>query len=156
IRGQKRTNCSLRGQLSLSFQRPRLSDQEDLHRIRDYIDRQRIEVMIVDPLYLTLLAGTKDVSATDLYQMGSVYGDVADAIANAGATPVLSHHFKKTIGKEDTDLDLDDFSFVGAAEFARQSLLIGRRGRYAGPRCNQLVIRTHGFGRGERYSLTID
>ncbi len=60
------------------------------------------------------------------------------------------------MGKDDTDLDLDDFSFVGAAEFARQSLLIGRRGRYNGPRCNQLVLRTHGFGRGERYSVLID
>jgi hypothetical protein len=156
IRQQKRTNRPLRDQLSVSFQRPKLSDQEDLQRIRDFIARKRIEVMIVDPLYLTILAGTKDVSASDLYQMGGVYGDVADAITNAGATPALSHHFKKTVGKDDTDLDLDDFSFVGAAEFARQSLLIGRRGSYNGPRNNQLVVRTHGFGRGERYSVRID
>jgi hypothetical protein len=38
----------------------------------------------------------------------------------------------------------------------RQSLLIGRRGSYTGPRTNQLVIRTHGFGRGDRYALHID
>src|SRR5262249_13408404 len=156
IRAQKRTNRPLRDQLSVSFQRPKLSDREDLQRIRDFITRRRIEIMIVDPLYLTLLARTKDVRASDLYQMGGVSGDVADAITNAGATPVLAHHFKKTVGKDDTDLDLDDFSFVGAAEFARQSLLIGRRGSYNGPRSNQLVIRTHGFGRGERYSVMID
>src|SRR5262249_39442236 len=149
------TNRHLRD-LFLSFQRPRLSDQEDLHRIQDFAINHGIEVVIVDPLYLTLLAGTKEVSASDLYQMGSVYGEVADAILGAGATPVLAHHFKKTVGKGDTDLDLDDFSFVGAAEFARQSLLIGRLGSYTGPRNNQLVIRTHGFGRGDRFRVHID
>lgn len=127
---QKHSNRPLRD-LLLSFQRPKLSDQEDLKRIRDFIARKQIEVMIVDPpLSHPAGGGAKDVSATDLYQMGSVYGDVAEAITVAGATPVLAHHFKKTVGKDDTDLDLDDFSFVGAAEFARQSLLIGRRGRY--------------------------
>src|SRR5262249_48141407 len=75
----------------------KLSDQEDLNRIRDIIANNSIEVVIVDPLYLTLLAGTRDVSASP------------------------GHHFKKTVGRDDTDLDLDDFSFVGAAEFARQS-----------------------------------
>src|SRR5262249_48362419 len=139
-----------------SFQRPKLSDQEDLSRISDFIANNGIEVVIVDPLYLTLLAGTRDVSASDLYQMGSVYGEVADAITGVGATPVLAHHFKKTVGKDDTDLDLDDFSFVGAAEFARQSLLIGRLGSYTGPRNNQLVLRTHGFGRGDRFRVHID
>src|SRR5262249_35772417 len=79
-----------------------------------------------------------------------------DAITGAGATPLLAHHFKKTVSKDDTDLDLDDFSFVGAAEFARQSLLIGRLGRYTGPRNNQLVLRTHGFGRGDGFRVHID
>jgi hypothetical protein len=69
---------------------------------------------------------------------------------------VLAHHFKKTVGQDNTDLDLDDFSFVGAAEFARQSLLIGRLDSYSGPRSNQLVIRTHGFGRGDRFRVHID
>jgi hypothetical protein len=126
IRQTKRTNQSLRD-LFLSFDRPKLSDQEDLSRIRDFITAHSIVIVIVDPLYLTLLAGTRDVSASDLYQMGAVYGDVADAITGAGATPVLAHHFKKTVGKDDTDLDLDDFSFVGAAEFARQGSSVFKR-----------------------------
>src|SRR5262249_45492645 len=72
VRQSKRTNRHLRD-LFLSFQRPRLSDQEDLHRIQDFAINHGIEVVIVDPLYLTLLAGTKEVRASDLCQMVSVY-----------------------------------------------------------------------------------
>src|SRR5262249_10528259 len=127
-----------------------------MHRIGDFLSRDGIEVIIVDPLYLTLLSGTEEVSAADLYQMVRIFGDVAEAIIKEGATPILAHHFKKTVGKEDTDPDLGVFSFVGAAESARQSLLIGRLGSYTGPRNNQLVIRTHGFGRGDRFRVHID
>lgn len=142
--------------LFVSFERPRLGDQSDLKRISAYITKRSIEVLIVDPLYLTLLAGSKGASGADLYKMGSAFGDVADAVITAGATPVLSHHFKKTVTRDNAELDLDDFSFVGAAEFARQSLLIGRRGSYTGPTANRLILRTHGFGRGARFAAQID
>jgi hypothetical protein len=144
-----------RGYLWPSFDRPQLSDGDDLAKIGDFVARQKIDVVIVDPLYLTLLAGGDgDTAASNLYQMGTVFGNVAETIIRAGATPILCHHFKKTV--QGADLDLDDFSMVGAAEFARQSLLIARRGEYAGPQNNQLVVRTHGYGRGDRFSVRID
>jgi len=139
--------------LYLSFERPRLSNPNDLKRISRFAEDRKIEVLIVDPLYLTLLTGNSEASSSNLYDMGSVFAQVADACKRGGATPILCHHFKKTIGDE---LDLDNFSFTGAAEFARQSLLVGRRGAYSGPRTNQLTVRTHGYSRGERYSVQVD
>lgn len=139
--------------LEIGFDAPRLSNETDLALISAYVKNQRVEVVMIDPLYLTLLDGNKTASGSDLYSMGPVFRNVARACLANGATPILAHHFKKSAGDE---LDLDDFTFTGAAEFARQSLLLGRRGEYSDPRNNQLRARTHGFGRGQRYSIQVD
>lgn len=144
------------GYLKTSFERPRLSNAEDLARIKAFIQRDGTDVVMVDPLYLTLLSGgAGDSNAGNLYSMGAIFGAVADTIINSGATPVLCHHFKKTVGGD--SLDLDNLTMVGAAEFARQSLLIARRGgEYLGTRNNQLVIQSHGYAMGDRYNVHID
>ena len=153
LRGRS-VDKNLIGNIFLSFERPKLSNDEDLLKIAEFVERNKIEVLIVDPLYLTLLTGNSDSSSSNLYDMGGVFAKIANICHKAGATPVLCHHFKKSV--QDTELDLDNFSFTGASEFARQSLLVGRRGKYNGPRNNQLLMATHGFGRGQRYSVHID
>src|SRR5262249_469811 len=48
VRRQKRTERSL-DDLLLTRERPSVSDREDLRRIRDFVTRTRVAVVIVDP-----------------------------------------------------------------------------------------------------------
>jgi RecA-family ATPase len=138
----------------LSFERPRLSNSTHLSRLDALIQQHKIEVVIVDPLYLTLLTGgDTEVSAANLFQMGDVFSRIADVCNSNRCTPVFCHHFKKN---SDASLDLDQMTFVGAAEFARQSILLARTAEYESPRNNQLRMRTHGHNRGGLYRLMID
>lgn len=98
-------------------------------------------MLIIDPLYLTLLTGNKEASSANLYDMGNVFARIADVCDQHSTTPVLCHHFKKSAGD---DLDLDDLTFAGGGEFARQSILIKRRGVFESPENNQLSLRFHG------------
>lgn len=141
--------------LKISFTRPQLSNLDDLLLLGKMIERYKAEVVIVDPLYLTLLAGDDTgASASDLYSMGNKFGTLADVIAKAGATAILVHHYKKTT--EEGVLGLNEFTFTGASAFARQSLHIGRRKPYSGPTTNQMRFMNHGFASGQTYALDID
>jgi replicative DNA helicase len=91
-------------------------------------------VVILDPLYLSLLERGGGRSATNLFDMGRVLHDASDACLKAGATPIFVHHTGKVAGARKAQkgeaLDLDDLAFAGIAEFARQWLLISRRRAY--------------------------
>jgi hypothetical protein len=139
--------------LFLSFKRPKLSNDAHLALIAKFLERHQIAVIIIDPLYLTLLTGNKQASSANLYDMGDVFARIADVCDKHGTTPILCHHFKKSAGEE---LDLDDLTFAGGGEFARQSILIKRRGIFETPTNNQLSLRFHGYGRGGLYRAMID
>jgi hypothetical protein len=91
-------------------------------------------VVILDPLYLCLLERGGGRSATNLFDMGPVLHDASEACLKAGATPIFVHHTGKVAGARKAQkgeaLDLDDLSYAGIAEFARQWLLISRRQAY--------------------------
>jgi AAA domain len=127
--------CAARGvnpeELSVwwSFRLPQVANVLDRIRLRDGLKELEASVVILDPLYLCLLAGMdqEKVEAGNLYQMGPLLSDMCRACLDAGCTPMLSHHAKKGSGKSYEPLDLDDLSFAGIAEFARQWILESRR-----------------------------
>lgn len=139
--------------LTVSFERPKLADPEYLAALARYLRNHGYEAMVVDPIYLSLMSGGKEVNAGDLYQMGGRFGAIADACKNAGVTPVLCHHFKKSAGES---LDLDDMTMTGAAEYARQSILIRRAVPFTTPQNNVLQVRFHGAGRGDIYRVNVN
>ena len=114
------------------FRLPRLGDPAELATLRRLIAGRGLEVLILDPLYLALLAGSREVNAANLYEVGPVLADVAACCLEAGATPILAHHARKNRDVRDRGepLDLDDLAFAGVAEFARQWGLISRRTPY--------------------------
>jgi len=140
--------------LHISFAAPKLSDPDDIAAIAAFVKANAIKIVIIDPMYLTLLSGNTETNAGNVLQMGPILRGIAAAIIEQGATPVLCHHTRKNM-KPGQDLDLDDMSYAGFAEFARQSLLVWRREPIAGIEDNKLCVKTHGFMRANCYHVDI-
>lgn len=121
--------------INWSLQVPSLSDPIQLEAIADEIRRARLQVLMIDPLYLALLRGGTDAQASNLYEIGPLLMDVSQTCIQEGATPVIIHHFRKgqshaLRGGGYQPPELDDLAFAGISEFARQWMLIGRRQQY--------------------------
>jgi replicative DNA helicase len=112
------------------FSLPQLSRHEQLAMLIDQIRQNNLEVVILDPLYLCLLAGNLEINASSMYDMGPLLAMVSQACLDAGATPILCHHNIKRPPDPFAIPELEDLAFAGIAEFARQWVLIGRRERF--------------------------
>ncbi len=114
-----------------SFMLPQVSREEQLDKLTEAVTANGLEVVILDPLYLSLLAGNSTASAANMFDMGPLLSNLSNACLNAGATPILVHHTKK-LGKGDRFRlpELEDLAFAGVQEFARQWILLGRREAY--------------------------
>jgi hypothetical protein len=112
------------------FELPRLGDPDGLAALDAMIREHALEVVILDPLYLSLLAGRPDVQASNLFHMGPLLADAARVCLEAGATPLFVHHNVKQKDFNFEPPELEDLAFAGIQEFARQWLLVGRRERY--------------------------
>jgi replicative DNA helicase len=112
------------------FRLPQLASLGDLTELKRGLSERRAEVVLIDPLYLSLLKGNTEINPGSIYGMGPLLMDVAHACSVVGATPILMHHGKKG-AKSPRDpyrpMELDDLSGAGVAEFARQWLLLSRR-----------------------------
>lgn len=116
--------------LRWQFALPQLGVLEQLDALRVGLERDRVEVVIIDPLYLCLLAGAGSPRAENLYDIGPLLLLVAQTCLRAGATPIFLHHTTKPTARKLEPLDLTDLAFSGVAEFARQWVLISRREAY--------------------------
>lgn len=113
-----------------SFRLPQLTSRADLLDLERAITEHALEVVVFDPLYLALLAGNSDIQASNLYQIGPLLADVARLCLEAGATPILAHHTRKSSGLNFEPPELEDLAFAGVQEYARTWWLIGRREKY--------------------------
>lgn len=142
------------------FRLPRLSDPTSVKELSDLIRSTQARVVILDPLYLCLLAGGGKVSASNLYEVGPILAGVADACSRAGATLVIVHHATKTAssGKKGTVTTLNDLAFAGIGEFARQWVLVNRRTPYRpGSGVHDLVLSIGGSaGHSSQWRVLID
>jgi replicative DNA helicase len=140
---------------------PQLSNAEHMDYLRRMLERERVEVFILDPLYLTLLAGMgRDAGqAANLYAMGPLFQNVTRACLEAGATPVLVHHTQRAASRSREPLGLEDLAYAGVAEFARQWLLLSRREDYDGasPGTHKLWMNSGGSaGHGGLWALDVE
>lgn len=113
------------------FDLPQFSSVADMLELSRGLERDKIEVCVIDPLYLCMFSGMDASQATNLYAMGPLLRRAADACLRIGCTPVLLHHFKQGVQRERFDPpQLEDLSFSGIQEFSRQWVLLGRREQY--------------------------
>lgn len=143
------------------FRLPQLSVLEQLAELSQGLKARQVEVAIIDPLYLCLLAGN-DKNAANLYDMGPLLLAVSQACLSVGCTPLLCHHARKLQAANKFDqyepLDLDDLAFSGVQEFARQWILMSRRQPYEhGSGQHDLWLVAGGsIGHGSIWSVTIN
>jgi hypothetical protein len=140
---------------------PQLGNLEHMVYLRRMLAREQIDVFILDPLYLTLLAGMggDSAKASNLYAMGPLFQSVTAACLSAGATPILVHHTQRAAARSREPLGLEDLAYAGVAEFARQWILLSRSEDYDGasPGSHKLWMVAGGSaGHGGLWNLCID
>jgi len=164
IRETARRVCAAKGRaleevdVQWMFRLPRLSIAAEVAELAKGIKSIGAKVVFVDPLYLCLLAGS-EAKASNIYDMGPLLLDIAEACLEAGATPILLHHTSKpSQARYDEPPELEDLAFAGVQEFARQWILLKRRERYEpGSGMHSLWMSVGGsVGHGGLWGLDID
>ncbi len=105
---------------------PLLGDENNLSEFNRFLARTGAEVLILDPAYV-MIPGD---DVTNLFKQGDLLRRITDICQCHGITLVLVHHLKSQRRELYKPADLDDFSYAGFAEFARQWLLVTRREEY--------------------------
>jgi hypothetical protein len=135
---------------------PSFCDATDVAELADGLGRCKVGVVILDPLYLMLLAGagSNGPRAENVMEVGPLLRRVGSACVAAGVTPILNHHTRKAVGRE--PLELSELAYAGVSEYARQWLLINRRERYDGTGTHRLWLSVGGSaGHGGDWGLDI-
>ncbi|MBL8796595.1 MAG: AAA family ATPase [Planctomycetia bacterium] len=148
------------------FRLPKLSQSAEVSSLVAAVKRHGLQVLVIDPIYLSLLAGDQDRrqprQASNVFDMGPLLGDLSQAFQEAGCTLILVHHTVKHLPGAVSDrfepLDREHLAMAGFAEFARQWLLINRRERYEdGTGMHKLHLRLGGSaGFGSLWAVDID
>jgi hypothetical protein len=113
------------------FKLPQLANATHVRELRTALEDCGAEVVLLDPLYLSLLAGVGgELSAANFYQIGPLLMDIGQTCLEVNCTPALVHHFKTTRANPYDEPQLEDLAFSGIKEYARQWLLLGRREKY--------------------------
>ncbi len=133
---------------------PHIADPMHLDFLQARLETEKPDVVIFDPAYL-MIDGEK---AENVMNMGLQLRRITQICQQFNATMVLAHHFTKFAGDKTCMPDLNDLSWSGFAEFARQWILLNRRAKYKSGSgfhdLNMLIGGSVGFG-GE-YRLTVD
>ncbi|MFH1922713.1 MAG: AAA family ATPase [Planctomycetota bacterium] len=140
------------------FSLPKLSQADHLEALMHVIQEHGIEVLFVDPLYLSLLSAEDAGRGSDLFFMGSRLQAVGELATDLGITFYVLHHFRKT-GQTDPSepVGLEELSQSGVGEWARQWCLLDRRAPYQHDGQHELWMRVGGSaGHAGLWALTID
>jgi hypothetical protein len=116
------------------FDLPRLGVDADLKALSAALRDNEVRVVFIDPAYLCLLAGTSELQANNMFQVGPLLLRIAKLCQEVNTTLVLVHHTTKPAGmvrmQAGEPLELEDLAYAGFQEFARQWLLVNRRQKY--------------------------
>lgn len=111
------------------FKLPRIADDQHLEALGEEVQRNDVDVLILDPAYLCLLGGdTRGRQANNIFDMGPLLLRLSELGERTNSTVILCHHFRKPAGPDRFNVpELDELSMAGFAEWARQWLLLGKR-----------------------------
>jgi hypothetical protein len=140
------------------FDLPKLCYLDHLDHFARTIDKHKLQVAIVDPLYLSLLNADTAGQASNLFAMGAALQPLSKLASDAGVTLIVLHHFRKGgQPNEEEPAGLEELTMSGAAEWARQWILLQRRAAYQGDGRHLLWMRCGGSaGHGSLWGMTIN
>ena len=141
---------------------PRLSNLADQSALSNAIQQYKFAAVIIDPLYLALHSPESRVNHGNLYDIGPLILRAAQACVPLGATPILLHHTKTSLrGNRSFDgqpLGLEDLTYSGVGEAARQWLIVSRQKEYEPEKgVHSLWLNSGGSaGHGAIHSLVVE
>lgn len=141
------------------FDLPCLGSDEDLASLNASLIENKIEVLIVDPVYLSLMGdATRGLNASNLFDVGPLLMRIAKLCKAAGTTLILLHHCRKNSPNEKYEApELEELSMSGFGEFARQWILLGRQEAYQFNGTHKLWVSVGGSaGHSGLWSVIID
>lgn len=147
-----------------SLELPRLSDSKHLRGLAIQIRKHDLKVIIIDPIYLALLAGNAKANPANVMEMGPLLLGIARACLDVECTPILVHHTVKRPANRSggfkgsfEPIEREDLAMAGFSEFARQWMLVNRRSRYDDSGRHELWFSVGGsVGFGRLYAVDID
>ena len=126
------------------FDIPSLDSKSDLEQIRQFIEQNEIQVLIIDPFYLTANLGN---DAGNLFVVGEKLKPLSELGQETGCSIVLIHHTRKNTGqKEFAEPRMEDLAYSGLPQWMRQWFLIGRREAYDGDQPGSQKLWVNGGG----------
>lgn len=107
---------------------PRFNNRKHLNEMEAVVKQKKCEVVIIDPAYLCMPGA----DANNVQAQGTLLRAVNEVCHRNGAGLIIAHHTKKTSQRQNEHKppELDDLTWSGFPEFARQWLLISRREDY--------------------------
>ena len=135
---RKMTRDDFRDFIHFSFRLPRLTNASDIANLKRDIEKRKIDVVFIDPLYMCLLQDSK-LQAGNLFDMGNAFSGICNACQDVGCTPVFLHHFNRK-GSPFARPTLSDLTQAGSSEFCRQHVLISRQKAYTADGIHDLYL----------------
>ncbi len=137
---------------------PAIDQAGDLSTLRGFIRNNHLGVLILDPTYMAMSGE----DAGNLFKQGAQLNRLNRLCQEASCTLLLAHHTVKRPGGGLRDpfapIELEDITWAGFQEYARQWVLVNRRERYEiGTGHHVLWLSVGGSaGHGGLWALTID
>jgi hypothetical protein len=134
---------------------PRIGDPDHHEALRQWIEHFKVELLVLDPAYLCMPADDN----ANLFAQGELLRQLTSVCGNAGAGIIVAHHTKKRIADPYQPAELEDISWAGWQEFARQWWLLSRQCKYDPERCghHELWLNIGGSaGHSSLWGVTID
>jgi hypothetical protein len=157
-KGVKLSDCSV----FWGFDLPQVGIDADLLALAAALEKNTVSVLFLDPAYLCLIAGVRDVQMANMFQVGPLLMRLSRACQDVGTTLVLVHHSSKMAGMQRTTvgepMELEDLAYAGFQEFARQWILVNRRVKFEpGSGKHQLWLNVGGSaGQSGLWGIDID
>ncbi|GAB4146541.1 MAG: hypothetical protein Tsb009_19250 [Planctomycetaceae bacterium] len=120
---------ALKDRLLISDNLPNLADGRDMAELRRFVEKNKIELLVVDPVYLAM-RGVQANDSGSMFRMGDMLEPLSKIGQDTGCTPLIVHHNKRAASNPHEPAELSDIAWAGFAEWAGQWILLSRREKY--------------------------
>ena len=145
--------ADLSDSLFWAFRPPQINEPDHIASLKDFIQKNQITILIIDPAYLSMGIGD---DAKNQFVVGAVLQNLTTLQAETGCTPILAAHTNKNI-ETGIELELSHIAYAGFGQWVRQWILINRREVYdrTQPGLHKLFV-SFGGSAGHAGSLALD